>query len=883
MRPTQPDPTRSARFDPTQLDRHIEWLRRLARGLVYDTSLADDLVQETALAAIKTPPVLSDGSPRPWLARVLRNRAAHAARTASGLEAAKSVRKDELRTQGPQGESQAHGAIHELRTGQTLAELVLKLREPTRSTLLLRYWDDLPPRKIAKRQGIPLSTVKSRLARGLDQLRSELDSRNNGDRSAWLLAVLPMARAKSGAALLTLGGIGMQAKAITMLGAATLLGGTFYLLTPTKEAAPVLQDSVLAVETSEPQRQVASEPVGRGALNGERTALDADLPSASTASPSLDAAPSFSHTVEGIVLGADGRRIARVPIQSSSGETVATSDANGRFSLDVATARGQVECAKGAANWVTVRPGTFNKEESAEALVIVAASVGFAGVVVDEWGAVESGIDLILDLPSDFDSRFDESQAKSIRRDWRASTDAEGRFLLEDVPAIAGATLEATRGAGESVRIDLPMESRQDLRLEFSSAPIPDAARLDGRVLYPDGTGAGGAYVAMGYETIIADEDGRFALDLRATGSATQIKAAAVGFQPAQLKSDGDGGNERNSWPVSPEIRLKAPSLSIEGTLVDSEGKPQPGARVWIHDATDFGVLGTFPLIAEGIAGGFADPAGAGRSRGRLAAAEEPVNENSATGAFEPTSMLPFVVTDERGEFKFDGLLDRSYVLNVMGPNLSFGMQSKPIAAGQRRQRLELPEGRVFPEVRGQIVTRYGRPLPGVNLTPWIAALSKDQNVRGGTSSITRFFYATAAKTDAEGRFTLKSVPKRYVEFWIAGDGVTPLSKSVDDIDDPLNFMIEMAARIEVSVEIMDPTSGIDRVTAQGFHDEPMDLVRIYADGSSNDSSIAVENGRTGVFALTTDAATLTLMRGQEAVEVIQLDGYTDQVQKVVY
>ena len=44
-----------------------------------------------------------------------------------------------------------------------------------------------------------------------------------------------------------------------------------------------------------------------------------------------------------------------------------------------------------------------------------------------------------------------------------------------------------------------------------------------------------------------------------------------------------------------------------------------------------------------------------------------------------------------------------------------------------------------------------------------------------------------------------------------------------------------------------------------------------------------VENGRTGVFALTTDAATLTLMRGDFQVEVIDLDGSTDSVQRIVY
>ena len=883
------DPTTSARFDPSQLDRHIEWLRRLAKGLVRDASLAEDIVQETALAAIKAPPALCDGSPRPWLARVLRNRAAHAARAASGFEAAKSVARQDAVAEGPRESDDAQQRLLNVETGRTLAELVLKLREPTRSTVLMRFWDDLPPRKIAKRQGIPLSTVKSRLARGLDQIRSELDSRNGGDRNAWLLAVLPMAQKSSGAALITLGGIGVQAKTITIAGAATLLGGTLYLVGPSKEVKPVPQDAPTTLAMTEPaegRRSNAPEP-NLLQDDNDRMALATNAPSG-TAPLAIEASAPTRFSVDGTVLGADGSPAAGVPIEASGRDAaaaplVATSDTNGYFSLETQAATGQLVTARAASDWVTVRPGTFKKDASEKSLVIAARAIKLAGVVVDEWGAVEGGVDLVLDLPSDFVNRFDASHAKSMRRDWRASTDASGHFVMENVPSVAGATLEATKPNGDLVRIEAPTESRDDLRLEFRATPIPDRYRLSGRVLYPDGIGAAGAYVAMGFETIRADEDGRFTLDLRATGAATAVSACAAGFQPSELVKDGEGEDGREGWPTPLEIRLRAPSISIEGKVVDINGEPQADTRIWIHEPTDFGVLGAFPLMAEGIAGGFVDPAGAGRSRGRLAAAQEPVDENSATGAKSPSSMLPFVTTDERGRFEVAGLLDRSYVLNVAGANLSFGLQTDPIQAGDHDVVIERPEGTAFPEIRGQVVTRHGQPLPNVNITPWVAALSKDQNVRGGRSSITRFFYAKGVKTDAEGRFTLKSVPKRHIEFWIAGDGVTPLSKSIWEVRDPTNFLIEMAARIEVSVEILDPTSGIDRVTAQGFKGEAMELSRIYADGSSNQDSIAIENGRTGVFALTTDAATITLMRGDVAVEVIDLDGDTEVVQRVIY
>jgi DNA-directed RNA polymerase specialized sigma24 family protein len=51
----------------------LEGLRALARSLVHGDTEADDLIQDTAIAAITHPPE-ADRPARPWLAMVLRNR-----------------------------------------------------------------------------------------------------------------------------------------------------------------------------------------------------------------------------------------------------------------------------------------------------------------------------------------------------------------------------------------------------------------------------------------------------------------------------------------------------------------------------------------------------------------------------------------------------------------------------------------------------------------------------------------------------------------------------------------------------------------------------------------------------------------------------------------
>ena len=54
------------------LDEHAAFVRGVARALVLDESRADDVAQETWLAAMKHPPARAAGV-RSWLATVARN------------------------------------------------------------------------------------------------------------------------------------------------------------------------------------------------------------------------------------------------------------------------------------------------------------------------------------------------------------------------------------------------------------------------------------------------------------------------------------------------------------------------------------------------------------------------------------------------------------------------------------------------------------------------------------------------------------------------------------------------------------------------------------------------------------------------------------------
>ena len=153
---------------------HGRFLRSLARGLVGDPARAEELVQETWAVALAHPPRHARGL-RAWLAQILRRlhvkRGLREAERGARERAAHESRSE--RAAALDYEPPAIAA--EIELSRRVLECVERLREPYQSTIYLRYYRDLPPQRIAAEQRVPVKTVKTRLARGLELLREDLD------------------------------------------------------------------------------------------------------------------------------------------------------------------------------------------------------------------------------------------------------------------------------------------------------------------------------------------------------------------------------------------------------------------------------------------------------------------------------------------------------------------------------------------------------------------------------------------------------------------------------------------------------------------------------------------------------------------------------------
>jgi RNA polymerase sigma factor (sigma-70 family) len=130
-----------------ELAAHSQWVRRLARSLVHDESAAEDLVQDTWVAALRRPPA-DRRALRGWLARVVRTLAWKQQRKVS--TAPLSAEEGSL-----PGRASDSELVERLELHRVLAEELRAIREPLRTTLLQRYFEGLSAAQIAERTGTP--------------------------------------------------------------------------------------------------------------------------------------------------------------------------------------------------------------------------------------------------------------------------------------------------------------------------------------------------------------------------------------------------------------------------------------------------------------------------------------------------------------------------------------------------------------------------------------------------------------------------------------------------------------------------------------------------------------------------------------------------------
>lgn len=513
------------------------WLEGLALALVGEREAARDLVQDVWVRTLEDPP-RDVRRPRAWLGRVLRNALSSRRRS----ESARASRELAHERDGARG---ADDVVERAEAQRHLVEAVLALDEPLRKTVLLRFFDGLSSTEIARRQGVPDSTVRTRLAQALEQLRQRLER----SRTDW----------RTGLGLIACGRRELErgspwppnVKAGACV-AAAVIGGLWLwseLLSPERAPAPLVSSAV------EPQVNLvaASEP----SASGERQV--AEVAEASPPSTAPLAQELFRLRIVALVL-AEG---SEQPIPHAevlfADHVVATGDERGRIDQEFVVredaprellrqfAESRKDYVPSSSLFVRAPGWTSRRVEIRDRLVnsILLGVVSLRpagevrGVVLDEDGAPQPLVDITwrAGLPAETPWAPGPEWEAMIPE---AKTDSEGRFLLRGVPAETGFVIAGSPAHTYANSPVFRLPPGEEREFTFVLPPSEElSALVEGVVLDPTGTPLPDAHVELFAGRAgewFADEEGRFARPWIDEGPITVVASDARGrYRPAVL------------------------------------------------------------------------------------------------------------------------------------------------------------------------------------------------------------------------------------------------------------------------------------------------------------------------------------------------------------
>ena len=166
--------------DRTAVDDLYERFRRpafaLARRILADESLAEDVLQEVFLSVWRDPSAYdrARGSFSSWLLAVVHHKAVDAVRREESQRRRQTLAEEDavldqpVTTRDVEEEAWTRVVAEQVRSALGL------LSEPQREALTLAYYGGYTQREVAALTGTPLGTVKTRMLMGMRRLKAEL-------------------------------------------------------------------------------------------------------------------------------------------------------------------------------------------------------------------------------------------------------------------------------------------------------------------------------------------------------------------------------------------------------------------------------------------------------------------------------------------------------------------------------------------------------------------------------------------------------------------------------------------------------------------------------------------------------------------------------------
>ncbi len=577
-------------------------LFRVALAVAHDAAEAEDLLQETFLAALGAAATHDPARPVvPWLVGILRHRAARARRRRRATtDASDSLQGGAASPADTAWEAERAARVH---------AALEALDEPQRTTALLRWRHGLEPSEIAALRREPATAVRARLHRALLHLRRELRH---------LAGVLPIvgsaaprglqsvrravldqagARAARGVSAAALGGAAAMSitKTCLVAGAALAACALLWFAAPGRDAVPNPAQDVAAGESA--AREASREHVAQ-------QAAPAPAP-APTVGPSVPPAPaSLGPCVVGTVHDAGGAAIAGAAVRARrsrtpneppriDAETSATTDAAGAFRVPVGDARQTFtivadDTTHGADCALDVRVGE-------PVALVLRGTTAVAGRVTDTSGSGVVGAEIRAEVTAGTGWN-----ATGLRVTRRGTSGDDGRFRIDGLP-VGGAAAWVDQGvalvataprrpaassrvplstaAGGTVTDDIVFTSGVRIagvvRAAEDARPLADVLVACGPVLGPNAS-SDGPWLAVA--TTRTDARGAYAFD----GVGRDVLCVRC-FTPGRAAGGARVRLPEDGATLTVDLTLHS-SGSVVGRIVDHEGRAVAGGHAALRN-----------------------------------------------------------------------------------------------------------------------------------------------------------------------------------------------------------------------------------------------------------------------------------------------------------
>jgi RNA polymerase sigma factor (sigma-70 family) len=649
-------------------------------------------------------------------------------RTALDLQRRQRRRLErDRRASGPEAIEDTTQGMEEFEVSRALQNAVDELPEAYRRVVIMRYWGGLTAREIGRDLGVPTNTVRTRLSRARERLWARLGRRDPraDDGGKRIRALVAFAAPSPWAIALRLVPRGVQVAA-AVVGAAAIV-----VLIP-----PLARLAARALDETHSGR---NPELATGARPGVELRPTVPPEPDRTAERVAEA-----WNVKGRLswpLGAKARAL-ELEVRVLSGPRPEDDELDRvRCSTTPEGEFGASLTAPSRQAWLEIGcPDPTVWSLPARAFVPL-GEVPPAGLVLEVLEAdarltitvrTPDGGPLAGGLLRAASQDTDLHSSARTRLDDRGTVDLAVPSSLAAIELIAGSPVTglARREVG-----GLTPGERRDVEILLA----PQVA-LRGRVQDPEGRPVPGATVrTLEPETgieVASDAEGTFTLPILDRDEGLLVLASAPGRVPVTV------GSRRDQGPLA--ITLEA-GVELEGQLVDEQGTAVRGAS--IHALV--GDLAPLALIQKGVA--------------------------------------PHALSDEAGHFVLPGLPHQRVELIAVRPGRGTLDTLIDLSGSSDRQRetFELQPNRA---VRGTVLDRAGRPLPGVAV------------------EVPGFEDLARVATDGEGTFRLPHVPAAVPTLRLSRTGLVPASVSVPPVDVALRAAMEEAS--ELRIRVVDAANG---------------------------------------------------------------------------